>query len=66
MNRGNEMSRGNPMPGFPQTLSAARGWDRTPSAARGWEPICSAPQRNREQGPAAPSHECSRPRRPQR
>ncbi len=42
----NEMLRGNPVPGFP----------RTPSAARG----------KREHGPAVPSHECSRPRRPQR
>jgi hypothetical protein len=56
MNRGNDMSRGNPVPGFPQT----------PSAARGWEPTPSAPAEEGLTRAVSPSHECSRPRRPQR
>ncbi len=56
MNRGNAMFRENPEPGFSRTLSAARSW----------EPTLSAPPRKSAVLPAAPSHECSRPRRPQR
>ncbi len=56
MNRGNDMSRGNPVPGFPQA----------PSAARSWEPTPSEPAETGSSRPVPQSHECSRPRRPQR
>ena len=56
MNRGNEMFRGNPEPGFP----------RTPSAARSTGVPPSAPAETGSTRSVSPSHECSRPRRPQR
>ncbi len=56
MNRGNDVFRGDPKPGSP----------RTPSAARGMEPPPSAPADAGTSRPVPQSHECSRPRRPQR
>ncbi len=50
------MIRRNPVPGFPQA----------PSAARSSEPTPSAPADTGSNRPVSPSHECSRPRRPQR
>jgi hypothetical protein len=56
MNRGCEMLRGNPEPGSP----------RTPAAALGIGPIPSAARERTLTRFDSPSHECSRPRRPQR
>ncbi len=56
MTRGNEMFRGDPEPGSP----------RTPSAAPGGEPTPSASAETGSTRSVSPSHECSRPRRPQR
>ena len=56
MTPGSDQSRGNPVPGYP----------RAPSAARGWEPTTSAPAETGLTRSVSPSHECSRPRGPQR
>jgi hypothetical protein len=56
MIRRSEMSRGNPVPGFPQTPSAARRSEEVPSTPEG-----------KRMNPLVPQvSEYSRPRRPQR